>query len=75
MPLVGWLRDDLGEDVRLPAQLMSNQVTPPETEEVEVLAMVPADASREGCWKSRFGTGYLHALGIITWSAPINVSE
>lgn len=49
MPLIGWLCDDLGEDVRLPAQLMSNQVTLPENEEAEVFAMVPAIANREGC--------------------------
>ena len=49
MPLIGWLCDDLGEDVRLPAQLTSNQVTLPENEEAEVFAMVPAIANREGC--------------------------
>lgn len=49
MPLIGWLRDDVGEDVRLPTQLMSNQVNSPENKGGEVLAMVPAIASREGC--------------------------
>lgn len=49
MPLIGWLCDDLVEDVRLPAQLMSNQVTSSENDEAEVLAMVPAIANREGC--------------------------
>lgn len=47
--LVDWLCDDLGEGVRLPAQLMSNQVNPPENEEAEVFVIVPAIANIEGC--------------------------
>lgn len=47
--LADWLCDDLGEGVRLPAQLISNQVKPPETEEAEVFVIVPAVANIEGC--------------------------
>lgn len=47
--LVDWLCGDLGEGVRLPAQLMSNQAKPPEAEESEVFVIVPAIANIEGC--------------------------
>lgn len=70
MPLIGWHCDDLGEDVGLPAQLTSNQVTLPENEEAEVFAMIPAIANREGCLKSRFRTGYLH-LKEVTLDQPL----
>lgn len=48
IPLVVWLCDDLEEGARS-AQLMSNQVSPPENEEAEVFVMIPAIANMEGC--------------------------